>query len=173
MANKDLAMGAAGGALVATLFSNINKARAAPAPTGIDPQVWDMMLAQQEQLAQLIGALTNLTVQLGGTASYDSIDAFANYDNFTTGQVICPVLGRAVQLPSIPIPKNKQLVVKALPGNAGWVFVGVRAAEAQNQLVAYPMLAQEAVGLAINNASSVWVTSQNINEGIAFIVEQA
>ena len=99
-------------------------------------------------------------------------DAFANYPKFATGQVICPVAGVAVQLPSYDIPKNKQLVIKALPGNAGWVFIGVRASDAQNPIVAYPMVAQEAIGLAVTNSDVVYVSAQNINEGIAFIVEQ-
>jgi len=167
MPGRDLVLGAAGGALAAALLRDI---RAKAAPTGVDSEVWELFLAQQAQLGQLIDTLNNLTIQLGGSSAGD--DAFANYDNFATGQVICPVLGRAEQLPAIPIPKNKQLIVKALPGNAGWVFVGIRAVEAQNQLVAYPMLPQEAIGLAINDASKVWVTSQNINEGIAFVVEQ-
>ncbi len=99
-------------------------------------------------------------------------DAFANYPKFVTGQVTCPVIGRAEQLPSYRIPKNKQLVVKALPGNVGWVFIGVRANDAQNPIVAYPMVAQEAIGLAVTNSDVVYISAQNINEGIAFIVEQ-
>jgi len=174
------AAGAVAGGAVATLISQTRRAQAAPAPAGVDQAVWDLILRNMEanaqlqgEIEQLINSISSLMVIMGGSPlTIDGEDPFANYASFTTGQLICPAVGVGYQLPPIPIPKNKQLVVKALPSNVGWLFLAVQQAQAQSAVVAYPMLPNEAIGLSIKNANSVWVAAQIINDGAALIVEQ-
>lgn len=162
---------------IATLLANVATARAAPAPAGVDPAVWDMMLSnveaaivQQEQIGQLVQAVNNLTITLGGSPGGE--DPFANMPSFTTGQLVCDVVNRGFQLPSIPIPKNKQLIVKAHPNNVGWIYLAVQRAQAQSLLISYMLLPNEGIGLAIRNADQVWVMAPTLNDGAVFIVEQ-
>lgn len=178
-----LLTGAAGGSFV-TLLALAQKARAAP-PEGIDPQLWEMLTnlveavaVQSQEIEQLTASLNSLVITLGGAPPVLEVagDPFENTDRFVTGQVICTVINQGFQLPSFPIPKNKQLVVKALPGNVGWIYLGVTQADSQNLTVAYILLPNEGVGLLINNSDRVWVNAPAppvgaLNDGVTFIVE--
>lgn len=168
----------AGAGSVLTYLLTARKAQAAPA--GVDQELWDMLLALVEALAlqgQQLEALTNsvdtLIRTMGATAPEIGEDPFRNTPKFTTGQFICPAALIGYHLPPIIIPKNKQLVVKALPGNIMWIWVGYRQADAQNMGVAYPLVPNEGVGLFIEDAKNVWVMAQAVNDGVAFVVEQA
>jgi len=180
MADKDRAAaavaGVGAGSLITYLITHPREVRAAP-PPGVDQATWDMILAviettavQAEQLQELVITLNNLTVALGVPTELE--DPFANAPKFIVGHVICPVINTAYRLPPIPIPKNKQLVVKALPGNITWLWVGGTPTDSTNVNVAYPLVANEGVGLFVKNANSVWVMANTINDGVAFIVEQ-
>lgn len=171
-----VAAGAVGGSLATLLLTRVGEARAAEPPEGMDQATWDMIVAMLEGQAQLITAVENLTATLGGVPAAGA-DPFASMPSFTVGQVICTNLNQGFQLPSIPIPKNKQLVLKGLPGNVGWVYVGSLRAESQDVNVAYPLLPQEGIGLFVQNADVVWVMAPPpplgaLNDGIAYLVEQ-
>jgi len=168
--------GAAGGSILTYMLTRIAEVKAAEPPEGMDPATWNMIVSMLEGQAQLIASVDNLIVALGGVPAAGE-DPFANARTFTTGQVICTVLNQGFQLPQIPVPKNKQIVIKALPGNVGWVYVGSLPAESQNINVAYPLLPQEGIGLFVQNASVVWVMAPPpplgaLNDGIAYLVEQ-
>jgi len=168
--------GAAGGSLITYFLTKTAEARAAP-PTGIDPEIWNMFLAMLEASIAQTQKIDELILTLGGTPAAAGEDPFANTRTFTEGQVICTVLNQGFQLPAIPIPKNKQLVVKGLPGNVGWVFVASKQSDSQNVNVAWPLLPQEGLGFFVKDASEVWVMAPPpplgaLNDGIAYLVEQ-
>lgn len=146
-----------------------NRAKAAPA--GVDPELWEAfqtligaIALQTQEISALIALLSS------GDGAFDP--AFANLDKFTTGQVLCPIIGSAVALPSIIIPRGKQLVLKALPNNADWIYVGQIAVDSQNLVIAWILVPNEGFGLYIKNASHVYVTAQAVNDGINYAVEQ-
>lgn len=175
-----VALGAVGGSIITYFLSRVEKARAEPAPAGMDERTWDMILTlvesigvQSQQIEGLISAVNNLLIVTGRAEAAPGLeDPFENASSFTTGQVICPIINRGFQLPPIPIPKNKQLVVKALPGNVTWMWVAEVAANAQNLVIAYPLVPNEAIGYFVTNADAVWVVATTVNDGIAFTVEQ-
>lgn len=182
MSKKDVVIGAAAGSLATLLLSKAAEARAAGPPSGIDPAVWEMTVAtmetaavQAEQMSELTVTLNNLVVAMGG-ATEGVEDPFKNTDRFVTGHVVCDTLGQAFQLPSNPIPKNKQLVVKAHPGNVGWIFLALKAVDSRNASIAYILIPNEGVGLFLTNTNEVWVTAPPapigfLNDEVIFIVE--
>ena len=186
MTTSAVATGAALAA-IGLLLANVQKARAAPPPEGVDPVIWDMLLnnveatvIQQSQIEQLTQSVGQLTITLGGGIS-TAEDPFANMPlsgdgdqgiGFTTGHVVCDVINRGFQLPKTPIPKNKQIIVKAHPNNVGWIYVAVQRAQSQNRNSAYILLPNEGVGLFLRNANQVWVMSDTLNDTAIFIVEQ-
>jgi len=181
MAGRTAALiaGAAGGSIITYLLAHVAEARAAGPPAGVDPATWEMYLntmeataVQAEQVQALTVTLNNLVVTLGGTPTIEVEDPFENTRIGITGQLICPVIGMGYRLPPIPIPKNKQLVVKGLPLNTGYVYVAFSQADVQNWLVGYPLFANEGIGYAIQNANAIWVSADTLNEGVAFTVEQ-
>lgn len=180
MAEKDRAAAAVAGAGVGSLITywitHPKEARAA-VPEGMDEATWNMLLAlidgialQSQKLNELTASIDNLVATIGGPTVGE--DPFASMPRFTVGHVLCPVANRGYRLPSMPIPKNKQLVVKALPGNITWLWVASTPADSTNMNVGYPLVANEGVGLFVKNANSVWIMATTINDGIAFIVEQ-
>lgn len=178
MVDPAMVTGAALGAL-GTLLANVQKARASAPPEGVDPAVWDMMLntveataVQQGQIEQLTQSVNQLVIAMGGTPATAEDDPFANTDKFTTGQLVCTVAGLGFQLDSIPIPKNKQLIVKAHPNNTGWIYLAQQQAQSQRLVIAYILLPNEGVGLFLKNADAVWVQAPVVNDGVVFMVEQ-
>lgn len=172
-----LITGAIGGSLVTLLLTRVAEARAAGPPPGVDPETWEMYLTiiettavQAEQINELIVTLNNLAVALGAPTELE--DPFASMPKFIVGHVVCPIANTAYRLPPIPVPKNKQLVVTALPGNITWLWVANTPADSTNMNVAYPLVPTAGVGLFVKNANSVWVMANTINDGVAFIVEQ-
>ena len=168
-----LLAGAAGGSLLTYFLTKGAEARAAPA--GVDQELWDMLLAMLEAQDAQIASINNLIQVLGGVPE-GLEDPFENTDRFVTGHVVCTVLNQGFQLPSFPIPKNKQLVVKAMPGNVGWIYVGITQGSSQNPAIAYVLVPNEGVGLFINNSDRVWVTAPAppvgaLNDEVVFIVE--
>jgi len=180
MAEKEQAAAAVAGAGVGSLITYFvthpREVRAAP-PEGMDEATWNMILAlidgialQSQKLNELTASIDSLVATLGGPAVVD--DPFASMPKFVVGHVLCPVANRGYRLPSMPIPKNKQLVVTALPGNITWLWVANTQADSTNMNVAYPLVPTAGVGLFVKNANAVWVMATTINDGAAFIVEQ-
>lgn len=174
--------GAIGGSLVTLLLTRAQEARAAGPPLGVDPAVWEMTVStmetaavQAEQMSQLTISLNNLVVAMGG--SLEGVeDPFENTKGFVTGHVVCDRLNFPFQLPSNPIPKNKQLVVKAAPGNVGWIYLAQRSVDSRNASVAYILVPNEGIGLSLFNSDEVWVTAPAapvgfLNDEVIFIVE--
>lgn len=178
--------GIAGGAAITMAIMNAKKAKAAAPEDQQD--VYDMYISLLESMNQLSASVQMLASQIGvdtgaapapggsggGTAKIE--DAFKNYPRFATGQVLCPAINTGYQLPGFPIPRNKQLVVKALPTNAGTIYIAYSQGQSQNFNVAYPMVANEGVGLFLENSNQLWVAIPPaplgaLNDGIAFIVE--
>ena len=179
-----LVAGAAGGALLAYLLTSARQAKASPPPAGIDQKTWDLWIALLEvtanqsrsidelvaNISDLTTTVNNLTSRLGGQTT--GPDPFASARTFTTGQVICLVALTAYQLPPIPVPQNKQVIVKGLPSNGGWVWVAATQGNAQNLNVSYPLIPNEGIGLFVKNTDTIWVMAQTALDGAVFAVEQ-
>jgi len=178
MSSKTSALlaGAAGGSLLTYFLTRGEEVRAAPA--GVDQQLWDMLLAMLEAQDAQIASINNLIQVLGGIPAGETPygDPFENTDRFVTGHVVCTALNTGFQLPSFPVPKNKQLVVKADPGNVGWIYLGLTQGNSQNLTIAYVLIPNEGVGLFIKNSDRVWVMAPAppigaLNDEVVFIVE--
>lgn len=103
--------------------------------------------------------------------SYSVVSADLNRADFNTGQTLVPVPGVAVQLPNIAIPDGFALVIKALPANAGRVYIGHTAADAQVPANAYSLGPNEHVELKITNANLVYLDAAAVNDGVEIVVE--
>ena len=96
-----------------------------------------------------------------------------NPESIATGRRIVDSAGSAVQLPYIPIPFDCSLVVKALSGNAGTIYVSESKVSAQDTNSAFPLAPGDAIELKVKNSSSVWIDASVSGEGINWIVERA
>lgn len=103
--------------------------------------------------------------------SYSVVTANLNRADFNTGQILVPVIGTAVQLPNINIPDGYSLVIKALSGNAGRVYIGHDAATAQVPANAYSLGPNEHAELNLTNANLVFLDAAVANDGVEILVE--
>lgn len=163
--------GAGIGSLLTYMLTNPSAAKAAPAPEGVDPDVWNAIISIiesiQEQNARLETALSQVASLVGGSGY-----ALVNPASFTTPNVICPMAAQGYQVPRKLVPWDKEFIVKALSTNAGLIYVANNEVDAAIVTNAYPMLPNEAVGLKIAASDEVWVSAQFAGEGVSCIVEQ-
>ena len=124
------------------------------------------LLASLPNIDALTQAINALIGALGGPG------ALQNPAKIASEELLCPVAGRAEQIPEYEVPQDKELVIKALSTNWGIIRVGNSKMEAENPSMGYPLLANEAVGLKIKNAQQLWVCASRANEGVHWIVEQ-
>lgn len=103
--------------------------------------------------------------------SYSVVTSNINMLDFNTGQTLVPVPGTAVQLPNIVIPDGFTLVIKALPGNAGRIYIAHTAAAAIVPANAYSLGPNEHAELNITNANLVFLDAAVINDGVEILVE--
>lgn len=103
--------------------------------------------------------------------SYSVVTTGLNLNDFNTGQTLVPIPGTAVQLPNTLIPDGVSLVIKALPGNAGRVYIGHTAVDAQTPALAYSLGPNEHVELSITNANLVYLDAAIANEGVEIVME--
>lgn len=90
-----------------------------------------------------------------------------------SGEVLCPVANTGYKLPGYDIPWGCEVVVKALSTNLGMIRVANSRASAENPVIGYPLIANEAIGYKIKSSGKIWISSTIANEGVHWTMEQA
>lgn len=115
-------------------------------------------------LQELIDSVKALVVVLGGV--------MRNPKDVIMGRKLVIAAGTAVQLPSIIVPYDKAVIVKAPSTNTGTIYVALYKSDAEERALAYPLVAGETVEYKILNLSKLWIDSTVSDEGIVYTVEQ-
>jgi len=161
----------AGAAILAALLAS-GKVKAANGLTA------DELIQQAAQADSASGTLDSIDKTLKAMSAYMTSPGrvingqLANPHTFTTFQMTCAAANVAYRLPDKAVPYGMSLVIKALVGNFGNVYIGAGTAEAANLNTAYPLIANEAVELQIINSMRVYVSAAVAGDGIVCIVEQ-
>lgn len=162
-----LGAGAAAAALMAS-----GKLRAAE---GVTPEDIINTLGQAES-TKLEEAINRLTAAIAGMqdggGSSDAPLSLGNPQSFTGFRVLCAVANQPYQLPDRKVPYKMTLVIKALPTNGGIIYVAPTQPDSVNINSSYPLIANEAVELEVQNADDVYISATAAGEGVACIVEQ-
>ncbi len=95
-----------------------------------------------------------------------------NRDAFTVFQKQVAAAGTPEQLPDTLVPHGYKLVVKAESSNTGNIQVGHTEAVADEPTDAFILAAGEALVLAVNNASIIWIDATVSGDGVECAVEQ-
>lgn len=93
-------------------------------------------------------------------------------ESFVTSQMTCQVANRGYQLPDIVIPPLRRVVIKAWFTNVGVIYLAHRQSDSQAVAVAWPLIANEGVGIETPNVNDIWVMATVANEGVNILVEQ-
>ena len=75
-------------------------------------------------------------------------------------------------MPSVLVPYDKEVIIKALSTNTGTIYIAPTKADAESHISTYPLTPSEAVGYKIANLNQLWIDSSKDNEGVAWTVEQ-
>ena len=162
-----LAILAAGGAgaIIASLMSH--KPTAGSPGVELPPEILTALAAlvasaqlTNDQLQQLLGVL--------GIAG-----AVGQNPNEIITFTIQPVVAlQPTQFPEFLVAYDKNLLVRANPGNAGNMYIGNTAAESVNPNSAWLLQPNDVVGWKINNTKQLWVTCATLGDSIICTAER-
>ena len=130
----------------------------------LDQETIELLAGQAKNVADILEVIKTLGIQVQGYP--------ANTPTFATDQLVCPAINTAYRLPSFDIPEGFQLLLKAHPNNPGFVYVGKTSPDCTNFNHAWPLLANEMLGMALKNTEAVWVASNMVNQVLCYAVEQ-
>ena len=112
----------------------------------------------------ILAALTETTIP-GGPSLNNPIE-------IASGVVLCTVVNTAYNLPSIPVPYDKEVAVKALSTNDGTIYVGNSAGDSTSTTSGFPLTKGEGVSYKIRNSNQLWISATVVSDGIAWTVER-
>ncbi len=123
----------------------------------------------KKYLSILIGSLFVVAVVLILTNPFS---ATAGYPYVLTGQKVVTTPGVPVQFSSLVIPKDREIIVKAMATNTDVVAIGYSAATAVSTGTdSFHLYPGESIGLNISNANLLWLDAAVAGGGIEYITE--
>ena len=122
---------------------------------------------------KILAAIQQLTPGGGGGGPVEiTLPELNRPAQIASGELLCPVVSFGYKLPGYDIPWGCEVVVKALSTNLGTIRVGNSKALAENPVIGYPLIANEAIGYKIKNTGQIWISSTVAGDGIHWTVEQ-
>jgi len=100
------------------------------------------------------------------------IREFENEQDFTAGQYTTSSADTTETIvgSSITVPDGKEIVVKALNGNAGPVYIGPSTMSTNSE--GYELTSGTGIGLAVTDLNKIHIRSPNSGDGVTWTVEQ-
>jgi hypothetical protein len=165
-----------GGAAILAAIALVKKASAAPGSTfSLDEATRQLLIAIAEANAALVTGVEAILAKMqqtgGGLSGYP-------VDNAVTLRSITLVLNAvnvAVHLPSLTVPNDMLIVIKADPGNAafpGVVRIADSQANATDPVHSYPLVTNEFRAVRIKDASNLWVSATVLPASVIVSAEQ-
>ena len=136
----------------------------------LDDNTMDLLIAIANATGQSVTDLQNILTALSNSPSNQGYPQ--NADTIDNGQVSLSLVG--VSLPSLVIPDNFAIVIKAFVGNpiGSYVLVSGSKAGSSGLSTSYPLSPGETIAYKVKNASSIYVAATIIPAFINFTVEQ-
>lgn len=161
---------------VLAIIAMAKKASAAPGSTfSLDEATRQLLIAIAEANVQLVAdveaILQKMTTSSGGGLSGYPV---ANAISMRSITLTFNVANKAVILPSIKVPDDMDIVVKADPGNAVGSIVRVAENEANaiDPVNSYPLIPNEFRAVRIQDASKLWVSATVLPAAVIVSAEQ-
>ena len=131
-----------------------------------DPQLRETLT--NELLLEVLSSLVRLESQFQSTIVSS---APPNPTGFMAQRKIVSSAGTAVRLPSVEIPPDFAVVIKALNTNQGIIYIGNSKAAAENTFTSFPLMAGQGISYKVDNVNRIWVSSDISDDGVAWTVE--
>lgn len=161
-------VGAAAGTVAGILATR--QARAAPLPgtVTLDEAVMALLQALVESSYQTLQVLHDIL------AKGFNVGVVPNTETERTVAVVCVVANIPYQLPSLLVPDDMSLALKADPGNAigALIRIGTSPAECVNPNSSWPLILNESMTWRIKDSARLWVSSNVPAQTIIISAEQ-
>jgi len=167
--------GAGAGAILTYFLTHGRTAQAAPAEGNVftpDEETWNLLVGILQGIVDLNEKADTLTEAINNLSAAFGVGTLANPKGGVAAHIMNQTVGTAIQLPDYPVPWDKEVVIKALNGNAQPCRVGFGKMEAQDIAMAWPLLRNEAKGWKVDNANRLWVCFIGPTDGVAWSVER-
>lgn len=79
---------------------------------------------------------------------------------------------QAYQLPDMQVPEGMELALKAMPGNAGQIWIGNSAATCTKNNSSWPLIANESIGYQLRNAHVLWASATIAGDSLILTAEK-
>jgi len=176
MAGDNDAKAAAGFSAVAAIAAALALAKKVQAPGGelvIPKEFWDLIIAIaasggtiDNSIQEVIQKLTKLSINVQGWPP--------NVRRIRTFAIVCAVVGQTYQGGQMTIPSGMSLLIKASPlnGVGSLIYVAPTAADSTNPNSSYPLVPNEPVSYAIQDADQIYVSTNIAGSTAIFSAEQ-
>lgn len=162
-----VAVGISTSAAIMAAFALARKVKAAEGGIVELPQeLWDLIIAIAGSLENLYTAIRELQLNVQGWPP--------NAQGTRSFSIVCVAANTAYHAADMVIPSGMLLMIKAWPFNAvgSLVFVATSSAECVNLNSSWPLLRNEPVAYAVENANAFFVSSNVAGSIVIFSVER-
>ena len=122
-------------------------------------------------LVNVISSLNTAIAQLAAVLGVTPV-TLKNPEFIKAQQKLVLTAGTAVQMPSVLVPYDKEVVIRALRTNTGIIYVAPSKSDAEGHTSSYSLAPGEVVGYKIQNLNQIWVDASVSGEGVVWTVEQ-
>jgi hypothetical protein len=158
------------GAITAALIALANKAKAAPGGEIVLP----------EEFVRLVAAIASTTVDIDSLVAQIlnkgvTVQAWPpNVKYVRSFTVLCTVAGQPYRANQMTIPDGMNLVIKNHPTNAAACIIQVATSPADSINInsSYPLVRNEAISYAVQDAYEFYVSSNVANQLVVFTAER-
>jgi len=162
------------GAIMASAVALLNSGKVSAGE--LDEATRQLILAIAQNSAATLESVNAILEQLSAGGE---IKGYApNSYNIRVARLFINNLTLAIHLPSINIPDDTHLLIKAWPANVGLIYVGNSATSViptAGGIItdAWPLLPNEIVGYKLKNSNTVYIGGNTIGDSFVISVEQA
>ena len=176
-----LVLGGTATVLAAIALARTQVAKATPGDSQIvNEAITELLIAMASTNVDILNAIQSIFIPSpsdgdGEVTFFQNIRVQGFPDNTQTmiaTRVVIEALNTAIELPDIPVPNGFELQIKGWPTNGGLILVSNSRPGATNLNQSWPLLANEAIGYAIQNADELWVSGTAVGDIVVLTVEQ-
>jgi len=92
-------------------------------------------------------------------------------DTIEVHQLILSAASTGQQFPVLLMQWNQSVVIKALSGNGGTIYIAGSKQDAEDTARSYPLAAGETIEYKINDLSALWAAASVVGEGLIWTTE--
>lgn len=160
------------GGVIAAIWALSQRQKEPTAVVTLDADTLKLLATMASNIGSIDDDTSAILAALGVDPDIPAPGVVPNANGITATRVLIAAPGIAYRFPSIMVPDDMHLVIKAWPTNAGIIYVGGAAHEAINVNQSYPLLPNDLVSYRVDNAERIWVSGDTAGDFVVCTAEQ-